>query len=175
MWLYYLRHFARSLEAGYDSSGESIDREKEFPVRAARLLYELTQILCGWVELFERLPEDSIHRQFPQRRDSPGSIPHAAAITLADVLATVATSDRIDHGVALTLQIVVLRVIRGFHEDGAEHSQMRAWLIQALLDGGGSEDRNRYYNRLANLFADTDHMLRAEVEDYAAELQKRLD
>lgn len=175
MWLYYLRHFARSLEAGYDSSGESIDREKEFPVRAARLLYELTQILCGWVELFEHLPEDSIHRQFPQRRDSPGSIPHAAAITLADVLAIVATSDRVDHGVVLTLQIVVLRVIRGFHEDGADHSKMRAWLIQVLLDGGGREERNRYYNRLADLFADTDYMLRAEVADYAAELQKRLD
>lgn len=175
MWLYYLRHFARSLEEGYDSSGEAIDREKEFPIRAARLLYELTQILCGWVELFQHLPEDSIHRQFPQRRESPGSIPHAAALTLGDVLATVAISDRVDHGVTLTLHTVILRVVRGFHDDGAELSRMRAWLIEALLDGGNTANREAYYNRLADLFADTDHMLRHEVEDYAEALQKRMD
>lgn len=175
MWLYYLQHFARRLEAGYDSSGEGIDQEAEFPVRAARLLYELTQILKGWVELFENLPEDSVHRQFPARRESPGSIPHAAALTLGDVLTTVALSDRIDRGVAQTLNDVILRSIRDFHDDGADLSRMREWLIQALLDGGNTADRRRYYNRLADLFADTDHILRHEIEDYATELENRMN
>lgn len=175
MWLYYLRHFARRLEAGYDSSGEGIDQEAEFPVRAARLLYELAQIAKGWVGLFENLPEDSIHRQFPPRRESPGSIPHAAALTLGDVLATVALSDRIDRGVAQTINDVILRSIRDFHDDGAELSRMRIWLIQALLDGGNTADRRRYYNRLADLFAETDHILRHEVEDYATELENRMN
>jgi len=175
MWLYYLRHFARRLEAGYDSSGEGIDQEAEFPVRAARLLYELAQIVKGWVELFENLPEDSVHRQFPPRRESPGSIPHAAALTLGDVLATVALSDRIDRGVAQTLNDVILRSIRDFHDDGADLSRMREWLIQALLDGGNTADRRRYYNRLADLFADTDHILRHEIEDYATELENRMN
>jgi len=175
MWLYYLRHFARRLEAGYDSSGEAIDQEAEFPIRAARLLYELAQIVKGWVELFENLPEDSVHRQFPSLRESPGSIPHAAALTLGDVLATVALSDRIDRGVAQTLNEVILRSIRDFHDDGAELSRMRGWLIQALLDGGNTADRPRYYNRLADLFADTDHILRHEIEDYAIELENRMN
>lgn len=175
MWLYFLRHFARRLEAGYDSCGEGIDREAEFPVRAARLLYELTQIVCGWVELFQRLPEGSIHREFPQRRDSPGAIPFAAALTLADILATVATSDRVDRGVALTLNTVILRMVRGFHDDGAEQSRMRAWLIDTLLDSGDGAARDLYHNRLADLFADTDDMLRFELEDYAAALAQRLN
>jgi hypothetical protein len=175
MWLYYLRHFARALEAGYDSSGDDIDRQAEFPVRAARLLYELTQFVSGWVELFENLPEGALHREFPARRDSPGSIPHAAALVLTEVLATVATSKRIDDGVKQTIHTVILRTVRGFHDDGGELSQMRAWLIEALLDGGGTADREAYWDRLADLFADTDYILRHEVEDYADELQKRLD
>jgi hypothetical protein len=175
MWLYYLRTFARGLEARYDSSGEGIDRDAEFPVRAARLLYEITQIVTGWVELFENLPEDSIHRRFPERRDSPGSIPHAAALALGDILATAANSDRIDRGVRQTLHDVILRTIRNIHDDGGELARMRAWLIEALLNGGNTADRDGYYNRLADLLADTDYMLRHEVEDYTAALQRRMD
>lgn len=175
MWLYYLRHFARRLEVGYDSSGEGIDRHAEFPVRAARLLYELTQFVSGWVELFENLREGSLHRQFPDRHDSPSSIPHAAGLVLADVLVTVAMSNRIDDHVKQTIHTVILRTVRGFHQDGAELSRMRAWLIDALLDGGSVANREEYWDRLADLFADTDHILRHEVEDYAANLQKRLD
>ena len=52
---------------------------------------------------------------------------------------------------------------------------MRAWLIQALLDGGSTANRQRYYNRLVDLFADTDHILRDEIEDYATELERRLN
>ena len=174
MWLYFLRHFARRLEAGYDSTGEGIDRDAEFPVRAARLIYELTQIVTGWVELFRELPKDSIHRKFPERRESPGSIPFAAALTLADVLRTVATSDRIDRGVALTLNTVILRAVRSFHDDGADLSRMRAWLIDALLSRGDAAGRDDYHNRLADLIEDTDDMLRYDVEDFVAALRARL-
>lgn len=175
MWLYYLRHFVRRLEMGYDSNGEGIDRDTEFPVRAARFLYELTQVVCGWVELFQHLPENSFHRQFPERYDSPGTIPHAAALTLGDMLATIVTSNRIDPGVARTLHTVILRTIRSFHNDGAELSRMRAWLIEALLVGGSTDDIRTYYNCLTDLFANTDYMLRHEIEDYAAALQLRSD
>ncbi len=88
------------------------------------------------------------------------------------MLATVALSDRIDRRVAQTLNDVILRSIHNFHDD-ADLSRMREWLIQALLDGGNTADRRRYYNRLADLFADTDHILRHEIEDYATELQIR--
>jgi len=144
MWLYFLRHFARRLEVGYGSSGEGIDRDAAFPVRAARLLYELAQIVCGWVELFEHLPETSLHRRFPNRRDSPGSISFAAALTLGNILEIVATSDRVDRDVALTIQTVILRIVRGFHEDGAELSRMPAWLITALFEPGDAAGRDLY-------------------------------
>lgn len=175
MWLYYLPHFARRLEARYDSTGEAIDDTAEFPIRAARLLYELTQYLSGWVKMVESLPADSPHREFPARMEYPGTIPHAAAAALGDVLAIVAMSDRIDDGVALTVQTVVLRTIRGFHDDGGDLSRMRAWVIEAVLETRASGDREGYWNRLASLFADTDHVLRYEVKDYAAALEERLN
>jgi len=52
---------------------------------------------------------------------------------------------------------------------------MRAWLIDALLGRGDEAGRDDYYNRLADLFADTDYMLRHEVEDYATALAQRMD
>lgn len=175
MWLYYLDRFAEGLEAGYDSSGEGIDRTAEFPIRAARMLYELTQIVTGWVELFQNLPEDSIHREFPETQEYPGTIPHAAAVALGRVLSIVANSTRIDHDVAVTINTVVMRTIGSFHQDGGRHSRMRAWLIEALLADRNSDGEARYWERLADLFLDTDYMLRDEVADYAEALQKRLD
>ncbi len=175
MWLYYLQHFARRLESGYDSSGEGIDLQAEFPIRTARFLYELTQYLSGWVELFENLPEGSSHREFPRRRESPGAIPHAAALALADVLATVANSNRIDTDVARTIHTIVLRTIRGFHLGDPTLARMRAWLIETVLAAGNTENQERYWNRLADLLAESDHILRAEVDDYVVEMQKRLN
>lgn len=174
MWLFYLERFTRGLVAGYDSSGEGIDVDAEFPIRAARLLYELTHTVSVWVELFSELPANSVHRQFPARRDSPGSIPHAAATALASILANVAHSDRVDNGVALTIHTVSLRTIRSLHPDDGPVSQMRAWLIEAILAAGDREERARHYGRLADLLADTDYMLRHEVADYAEALEARL-
>lgn len=136
MWLLYLPHFAERLERVYDASGDGIDREAEFPIRAARLLYELVQTLKGWVDLFERLPDGSVHAAFPDRRDHPGTIPHAAAVALGHVLATVVRSRRIDHGVVQTLHEVAIRQVRDLHPDGGSLSRMRAYLIDALLKGG---------------------------------------
>lgn len=174
MWLYYLDRFVGGLTEGYDSSGAGIDRTAEFPIRAARLIYELTQIVSNWVELFGDLPEDSIHREFPARRESPGSIPHAAATALGTILAHVVHADEIEGGVALTINLVVLRTIRSCHPDDGPLSQMRAWLIEAILSAGHMENRMRHYERLADLLADTDYMLRHEVADYAEALEARL-
>lgn len=175
MWLYYLERFARALEAGYDSSGDGIDLENEFPIRSARLLYELTHMVEGWVKLFAELPEESIHREFPRRRESPGSIPHAAVSALADIVARVAGSERIDRNVVETIHTSVLYTIRGFHPDNGPLSRMRAWLIEAVLDAGDRDNRALHYERLADLFADADYMLQHDVTDYAEALQARLD
>lgn len=174
MWLYYLPHIAERLEAGYDSGGEGIDRTAEFPIRAARLLYELVQHLKGWVSLFEHLPDQSPHRNFPERERFPGTIPHAAALALGSVLATVVNSQRIDPGVIETLHEVTIRAIRDLHDDGGEIGRMRRYLVDALLGGGHSDADIGYWNRLAALLGTADDILQHEIDDYHQALELRL-
>ncbi len=174
MWVYYLAHIAERLEKGYDSSGDAIDRTAEFPIRAARLLYELIQHVKSWVTLYEHLPERSPHRDNPDRERFPGTIPHASACTLGSVLHVVANSQRIDRKVIETLHEVTLRAVRAFHDDGGELSRMRGYLIDALLAGGHRGGGAAYWEKLADLFETADDMLQYEIEDYREELAKRL-
>lgn len=173
MWLYYLPRLAERLEVSYDSSGDGIDRTAEFPIRAARLLYALVQTLKSWVELFERLPEDSVHRVFPERINCVGTIPHAAALALGSVLMTVVNSSRIDPGVIQTLHDTTLRQVRNLHKD-SELSEMRAFLIEALLDCRHNSADEVYLNRLAVLFEEMDDVLKYEIADYEQALKLRL-
>lgn len=172
MWLLYLPHFAEALEKAYDSSGPEVDRDAEFPVRAARLLYELVQTLKGWVGLFDRLPEDSPHRRPPGARDHPSTIPHAAAVALGHTLATVIASERIDESVVETIHEVAVRKVRDLHGD--EAAGFRAYLVDALLRGGYGTERTGHVERLADLFTRMDYMLQHEVDDYRAALEGRL-
>ncbi len=175
MWLYYLRHIGEGLEKAYNSSGDGIDRTCEFPIHAARLLYELVQTLTGWVDMFKRLPKDSLHRVFPECTDAFGTIPHAAAVTLGSVFATVVNSSRIDPGVIQTLHDVAIQQVRNFRVDGGELSRMRAFLIKTLLDSESRIADQDYWDRLVTLFENMDPVARYEVKDYerALTMQQR--
>jgi hypothetical protein len=174
MWLYYFPHIAERLERGYDSSGEGIDQRAEFPTRAARLLYDLVRHLTSWVVIFRYLPEGAEHRKFPERAEGGASVPHAAAIALGSVLSTVVNSDRIDAGVIQTLHDVTIRAIRDFHPDEGALSQMRAYLIDALLNAGNHTPTRRYWLKLASLLDQNDDLLEYEVKDYAQALKARI-
>ncbi|MFA6605962.1 MAG: hypothetical protein WCS75_03075 [Sphingomonas sp.] len=138
------------------------------------MLYELVQHLKGWVSLFEHLPDQSPHRNFPERERFPGTIPHAAALALGSVLATVVNSQRIDPGVIETLHEVTIRAIRDLHDDGGEIGRMRRYLVDALLGGGHSDADIGYWNRLAALLGTADDILQHEIDDYHQALELRL-
>ncbi|HEY0958261.1 MAG TPA: hypothetical protein VGE05_03200 [Novosphingobium sp.] len=174
MWVYYLAHIAERLERGYDSGGEAIDRSAEFPIRAARLLYELIQHVKSWVTLYEHLPDPSPHRAIPERERFPGTIPHASAHTLGSVLHALVTSQRIDGQVVEALHEVILRTVRTLHDDGGELAGMRRYVIEALLAGGHKHANRAYWERLAQLFDTADDMLQYEIDDYRQALAERL-
>lgn len=174
MWLPYFRHIAERLERGYDSSGAGIDQRAEFPTRAARLLYDLIRHLTTWVAIFRYLPEDAKHRSFPKRPGEAATVPHAAALVLGSVLSNVVLSNRIDAGVIQTLHDVTIRTIKDFHQDGGELSQMRAYLIEALLGGEDQRGNMRYWRTLSTLLERNDDLLRYDVEDYALALEAKI-
>ncbi|KAJ8139235.1 hypothetical protein OY671_007554, partial [Metschnikowia pulcherrima] len=147
MWLYYSPRFADSLEKGYDSDGSGIDKEAEFPTRAARLSYELVGFLTSWVTLYDRLPQGSRLRLMPDRHDRGSAIPHSAAIALGETLAIVSASERINDGVIQTLHDVTSRAIREIHDDG-----MRQYSTEAILRGGESKVSAPHLDRLADRF-----------------------
>ena len=172
MWLLYLPLFARSLEAGYDS--DDVDRDREFPTRGARLLYEIVNFLSGWVALFDHLPADSRTRSLPTKFE-PGEIPPTAALALVEVLQLVVTSTRIDPEVAGLLHRVALRTLRALPEEAGEAQSFRSWFIAALLRGDHGRGDRFYRMRLADLFDQEDSFDRYEIGDYEAALAAALE
>ncbi len=174
MWLYYFPSIAELLERGYNSSGDEIDVTAEFPIRAARLLYELVRHLTTWVVIFRYLQDGAVHRTVPYRVESPATVPHAAAQALGSVLATVVMSQKIDDGVVQTLHDVAIRTIKDFHPDDGDLSGMRAYLINALLSGGHRRPDPRYLVKLATLLDRNDDLIEYEIPDYVEVLRARI-
>lgn len=170
MWLYYLPHFAERLEKGYDSSEDGIDREAEFPTRAARLLYELIGFLTGWISIYDRLPEGSPLREMPDRHDHASTIPHSAALALGSTLATAISSERIDDGVIQTLHDVGLRAVRDLHDD-ENTGAMRRFVIEAILRGGHGSAPPMHLGRLRERFERLDYFEQHELQDYEQALK----
>ncbi|WP_157220476.1 hypothetical protein [Flavisphingomonas formosensis] len=175
MWLYYIPHIAERLERGYNSSGDGIDQTAEFPTRSAHLLYDLFCHLTSWVEFFRHLPAGAEHRKFPDRPGGAATVPHASALSLGTVLFCVVMSDRIDAGVVRTLHDVTIRTIKNLHPDDGEVSQMRAFLIEALLSGGERRPNRRYWTKLATLLDQNDDMIEYEIQDYVVALKAKID
>lgn len=174
MWVYYLRTIAAGLVDAYDSTGPDVDRDAEFPVRAAQLLYELFHFLTQWIGMFEHLPEDAFHRGMPERLDRIGTVPYAAAVTLGRALLSVILSERLDTQVKTLLPEIAIRAVRTLHLNDGALSRMRKWLINALLDSSAEESPRYYWSRLEGYYRFIDAMLMYDVEDFTEALNRRL-
>ncbi|QJU60072.1 hypothetical protein HL653_22125 [Sphingomonas sp. AP4-R1] len=167
MWLPYFRSFIEGLESAYDSDKLGVDREAEFPTRAARLLSMAFDTLIGWVEGFAKVGEDSPHRVFPDRHAYPNSsIPLTASVILADALRTVLLSTSIDDRVAMSLNESVMRMISQLDVEDFE-GRLRAWIIEDVAKGGNHNPGKLYKSRLREAFGRADPMLQYGLDDYA--------
>jgi hypothetical protein len=170
MWLMYAPHFAERIARVYDSSGPDVDRNAEFPTRGARLLYELASYMTRWIAVQPELPAGSPHKTLPANRNQLGNnIPFWAATSLGRSFAKILSCPNVDETVVETLHYVIARTIRDLPSDGPE-VRLRQWLIEEIVHGGGGAVPADYNEHLTVLFVNTDHVLRAELEDYAAAL-----
>lgn len=178
MWLYYLPGIVDKLEKVYDTSGPLVDVSTEFPIRAARLIYEVVDALGNFVALAACLPAGSSHRSVPKRFDHEnGNIPVSAAIALGQCAKTIAMSGRLGERFANYMHECVLRDIGRLRSDG-ENGRLRAFLIDAVVRGGdtlrGRPDDPAYGQRLKQLVESADYGLRADARDYIAAIDAAL-
>ena len=182
MWLYYMAHMTKQLELIYDSSDPSVNKMDEFPTRSAHLVYDIVYVLCDWVNLITRLPENSPHVKPPDiDRDEirewkvsvyPNNhIPASAAIALGTSLYTIVMSNRFERHFVTEMYAVVLRTVKDLTSDGHE-GYLRFFLINSLIRGGQNRFCNEYGERLYSFLTEIDPFILFDIKDYQCRLQE---
>ncbi len=172
MWLHYFYYFVERLDKIYDTSNEGVDETDEFPIRTAWLIYQCFDVLGEWVKLIRYLPADSRHRTIEPGLADNGNIPASAALVLARCMNIVASSPRIGQKFSRYLHTVVLRDIDGLGRDGDE-GDLRAYLINQVVNGGRLTVGPEFGNRLASYLEHEDLVLRGDVDDYEVALRDK--
>ena len=183
MWLFYLVLIVEKLEQTYDTSDISVNTSDEFPTHCTKLIYDVLEILCGWVRLASELPDESPHRQFSQfpsisdverqlwDYDSEISvnIPLSAARAIGSVMYSIMTSDRIGGKFKAYLYWTVLDTIKRIRNTG-EDGRLRKFMINTILFRGVGEKNVPYGQQLIKYFNEIDHDLQRSVDDYKSAL-----
>lgn len=167
MSLTYMRNFVKSLVEHYDESGPDIDPLREWPTRGAYFLYQIFAQVRDWIELAEKLPKDSIHREPESDRVDwdNGHIPKTAALVLGECLATVMRSQAISDRFKGYLFDIALRSVKNM-APGGELAKLRRATLGSIAQGGVSDAGETYRATLRRLYSDIDHIARAKLRDF---------
>lgn len=169
MWVYYLDNIAAAIEKIYDEAAPGIDHHAEWPIRAARMLYAIVDLLVDLVKLVRKLPAGSPHLIVEEERIDRGtsSIPKAAAVTLGDVMKTVVTSERIPDRLKVYLLDVAIRWLRDWGK-GQGPDWVRPTVIAAVANGGTIDAGDDYRAALCELYEEVDRPWLRELTDFEA-------
>lgn len=126
--------------------------------------------MAQWIKALPELPAGSAHSKMPTNTDQTGrNIPFSAATALGRTFAAILGRPIVDEGVVETLHDVVTRTIRDLPRDG-EHARLRQWMIQEIIRGGGGALPADYHAHLSVLFANIDHVVTSDIDDYEVAL-----
>lgn len=174
MWLYYFPPMLEELVKNYDATGSDVDLSNEWPTRESYLIYTMFSALTDWIDIVDgELPAESPHLTFKNMMAAHenGNIPKSAALALGDCLRILVTSENIGEKFQIYIYDIVVRQIRRFQRHGVQ-GQMRQILINAVIGRGALGIELQYGARLKNLLRGIDHVLRNELDDYRAALNK---
>jgi hypothetical protein len=174
MRLYYFPHFIDKIIALYDASGPDIDPNAEWPTRASYLIYELFYVLMKWITAVRHLPSDSPHLILENDEVAleNGNIPKSATIALGMCLKTLLIVPCVGEAFKQDIHDFVMRSTGDLSKTGVE-GRFRALLIKTIVQGGLSKATRPYGEELTRLFDETDHVLRANLDDYKDALDQR--
>tara|TARA_B100000678_G_scaffold276618_2_gene269643 strand:+ start:223 stop:1854 length:1632 start_codon:yes stop_codon:yes gene_type:complete len=167
MWLYYMPHFVDALEEIYDDSSAQVDREAEWPTRAASLLYEIIDCLREWVRLASRVDDQSIHRLPENDRveHENGNIPKSAAIALGMSVRTIVVSERISDRFKEYILAISLRTVNDLPRNGAM-AELRAVTLRSIAQGGLIDRGDEYQQMLRDLYESIHEPWHNDVDDF---------
>ncbi len=167
MWLSYYALFLEELLKCQNSSKATGAYEPEFPNRSCRLIYEIFHNLGSWVQLVNKLPEDSIHSKVPDSFSlNNGNIPVSSAICLGICIKNVLLSDRISKKFSTYMLEVIMTDIKSLRKDGVD-GKMRSYLIQSIIKGGdGYNSEYKYIEKICDYMKEIDPVLKHDVADF---------
>jgi hypothetical protein len=173
MWLYYFRDFIDQIVALYDASGPDIDPNVERPTRASYLIYEVFYALLKWITAVKYLPHDSPHLilENDEVAHENGSIPKSAILALGMCFGKLVLAPSVGQRFKQYIHDVVMEGMRDLSKTGVE-GRLRALLIMTIVQGGLSEPTQDYGEELKRLFGATDHVAKAELDDYRVALDQ---
>lgn len=170
MWLYYIEYVVREIVLLYDATSQEVDLNAEFPVLGSLMIYEALTTLRDWMLFCNELTWEGAGVQFSDHHGDP-DIPTAAARALARSTLYVLTSENIDDRFAVYMCEVFLRGMIDIQGDPAKG--VRPYLIKSILADRGFGQRS--LGRIAEVYNETDHVLRADTEDFGQALAQALD
>lgn len=176
MWLYYLPHFADSIERNLRPA-PGVDIDSEWPTPYHYLLYSMVSMLRDWIEATRWVPADQENivlesTVFEHQNDN---IPKSAILAFSEVIGTILKGEKVGccfQAHILEIALDVAEDLRGHHLD-----QYACLMVEAIARGSMSQASREYRDKLESLLPRCDlfrlHSVADSVLEKADELLER--
>lgn len=165
MWLYYLPHFADSIERNLQP-GPGVDVNGEWPTPYHYLLYCMVSMLRDWIEATRWVPagQENIVLESTVFSHENDNIPKSAILAFSEVIGTILKSEKL----CSRFQAYILEISLGVVEDlrGHDLDEYARLMIEAIARGSMSQVSREYREKLQSLLPHCDlFRLRSVADD----------
>lgn len=174
MWLYYLPHFAESIERNLQP-GPGVDMRGEWPTPYHYLLYSMVSMLRDWIEATKWVSagQENIVLESPVFSHENGNIPKSSILSFSEVIGTILKSEKVGSG----FQAYILEISLGVVEDlrGHDLDEYARLMVEAIARGSMSQMSREYRDKLESLLPNCDlFRLRSVADDVLARADELL-
>ncbi|WP_313054390.1 hypothetical protein [Pseudomonas lopnurensis] len=173
LWLHYMPHFAsRLVDRAREVRPE--DESHEFPTPLCYLLYEVVSATAVWIRDAEALTKSGEVVHADQMEGHHVYISFEAAEAIGRVIQPVLMSSCLPRRFKEMLLGVALGILRDL-EHRKHLASLAAVMRRHLIEPYGCRERNNYLHILKECFDEQDHVLRAHLRRFKADLDAVLE
>lgn len=167
MWLYYFPHFTDALIEIYDATGPRVEADATYPTKAAFLLYELFDVLAGWVRFLRDHPngQKNLVLKRADTNHENGNIVKSALLALGLCLKSLIEADNVGAPLKQSVFDLCLGLFRDINRD--ETRGYANVMMQTIRVGGfyAHERDDGYRATLRQLFQGADTSRQEDAEE----------